>query len=192
MSYIQLENLATVRTGFQFRGEAPFSPDGAFSIIQLKDSKHALTLEEQDIQRVELSEAKQADCLLQGDVLLRAKGRNHYAVLVDKDLKNALASGLCLVIRCTDKQLCSSYLTWYLNQPPAQSFLNQISAGTSIPIINKKSLGSLIVPLPTLSKQAALGELYQLKLKEERLSEKVMEAKRQLLNARMLGIVKAN
>ena len=105
MTRCLLADLVSVRTGYQFRAEAPFSPEGSFSIIQLRDAKEALTLGCHELQRVELSNIRHNDLLQKDDILLRAKGNNHYAVLVDRTLRNTLAGALCLIIRCTEKYL---------------------------------------------------------------------------------------
>ena len=187
-----ISQIASIRAGYQFRKEAPLSPTGKYSVIQLRDSKEALALDDHEIQRYELKDIQSNDLLRENDILLRAKGNNHFAVLVSRKVSNTLASGLCLVLRCDESKVFPAFLTWYLNQAPAQSLLNKISAGTSIPIVNKKSLGDIAVPLLPLEKQKAIGELYQLQLKEEFLSNKLLERRRQLLNTKMLKGIEGN
>lgn len=183
-----LSELVSIRTGFQFRGATPYSPTGKYTLIHLRDSSDALSLEDQDLNYFDQGELKKEDLVSRDDILLRSKGNNHYAVLVDKETTNTVVSSLSLVIRCTDPRIKSSYLTWYLNQPPSQSFLTKISAGTSINVVNKGALGGLEIPLRSIPSQNAIGELYQLQLKKEHLTKQLLQRGRKLLNAQMLSL----
>ena len=190
MATAQLLNLAHIRTGYQFRERAPFTPNGRYSVIQLKDSDTARLLDDQEFQKFDLDNVKDSDLVNQGDILLRAKGNNHYAVCVDRILTDCLAGGLSLVIQCDKQKILPEFLTWYLNQQPAQAFLHKISAGTSIPVVSKKALLELLVPVPPLAKQQSIGNLYLTLLKEEQLSHKLSNARQHFLNGRMLSLVK--
>lgn len=186
MSHLPLGDIARVRVGFQFRSEAPYSPFGNHRLIQLRDSKEILPFEEYEAHRIDCEEVRKEDLLSVGDILLRAKGKNHFAVCVTSAVENLIAGAACLIIRPLTEQVTSGYLAWYLNQPPAQAFLNKISAGTSIPVVNKKALLDLEVPIPPRKIQNAIGELYQLQLSEEELTQKITRSKRSFLNAQML------
>jgi restriction endonuclease S subunit len=188
MMTLPLSDIVSIRTGFQFRGEAPYSPHGKYSLVHLKDSADALTFDEQEIHHFDISEIKKEDLLAKNDILLRSKGNNHFSVLVDREVSNTVVSGLSLVIRCKDSRVAPSYLAWYLNQPPAQSFLTKISAGTSISVVNKGALGDLAIPLRPLTSQDAIGELYQLQLRKECLTMQLLKSSRKLLNAKLLSI----
>lgn len=188
MMTLPLSELVSIRTGFQFRGEAPYSPQGKYSLIHLRDSADALSFEEQETHRFNISDIKKEDLLSKDDILLRSKGNNHFSVLVDCEVTNTVVSGLSLVIRCKDSRVVPSYLAWYLNQPPAQAFLTKISAGTSISVVNKGALGDLLIPLRSLSSQEAIGELYQLQLRKECLTMKLLKSSRRLLNAQLLSV----
>jgi restriction endonuclease S subunit len=186
MPHLPLGEIARVRVGFQFRSEAPYSPLGNHHLIQLRDSKEILPFEEYETHRVDCEEIRKEDLLSVGDILLRAKGKNHFAVCVTSAVENLIAGAACLIIRPLAEQITSGYLAWYLNQPPAQAFLNKISAGTSIPVVNKKALLDLEVSIPPRKIQNAIGELYQLQLSEEELTQKITRCKRSFLNAQML------
>lgn len=186
MMIVPLSALVSIRTGFQFRGEAPYSAHGKYSLVHLRDSADALSFDEQEIHRFDLQEIKKEDLLLKNDILLRSKGNNHYAVLVDREVSNTVVSALSLVIRCVDNRIRPSFLAWYLNQAPAQSFLTKISAGTSISVVNKGALGDLEIPLRPITSQDAIGELFQLQLKKECLTMQLLKSSRKLLNAKML------
>jgi len=186
MPHLPLGEIAHLRVGFQFRSEAPYSPSGSHLLIQLRDSKEILPFEDYETHRVDCDDIKKDDLLSAGDVLLRAKGKNHFAVCITSPVKNLIAGAACLVIRPDNKKALSSFLAWYLNQPPAQAFLNKISAGTSIPVVNKRALLDLEVSLPPMKIQKAIGELYQLQLTEQELTEKLMRSRKEFLNAKML------
>lgn len=186
MSNLQLGEIARLRVGFQFRSEAPYSPFGKHQLIQLRDSKDILPFEDYETHRIDCDEIKKEDLLSVGDVLLRAKGKNHFAVCVTSTIENLVAGAACLVIRPNQEKVLPSFLAWYLNQPPAQVFLNKISAGTSIPVVNKKALLDLEISLPPLNVQKAIGELYQLQLAEEELTQKLTRSKKEFLNAKLL------
>jgi restriction endonuclease S subunit len=189
MNQAHLENIARIRTGYQFRERAPFSPDGRHSVVHLPESSRARLLDELEFQRVNLQNIKSSDLITQGDILLRAKGNNHYAVYVDRSLSDCLASGLALIIQCDKEKLYPPFLAWYLNQAPAQSFLSKISAGTSIPVVGKKPLLEMPVPLPPLEKQIVIGNLYQMLLREEQLTRELMTARENFINGKMLSLV---
>jgi restriction endonuclease S subunit len=186
-----LSEVATISSGFLFRGEMEFSEDGEyFPVIQVNDISKSNTIKWDQI-REYVIDFKKTECVIQeGDVLIRGKGHPHIATLVDQPSKQAVVGSQFFILRVQTGNVLPEYLTWYINQKPAQDYLNQYSAGTNIKHINKNTLSKLPVEIPSLEIQKKVVCVYNLGQKEKSLTAQIVLKKEKLLQAQLLQSIK--
>ncbi len=127
--------------------------------------------------------------LMQGDVLLNAKGTKNFAVPYDTQIGPAVASSTFLVIRPKSKlsaRIFPLYLCWYLNLPRTQAYLGYEAQGSFMPSISKSALQDLTIPLPELPVQERILNVYRLREKEKKLVQQLEALRDQLIQHNLL------
>lgn len=127
--------------------------------------------------------------LLQGDVLLNAKGTKNFAVPYDPQIGPAVASSTFMVIRPKSKlsaRILPQYLCWYLNLPKTQAYLRCEAQGSYIPSISKGTLQDLTIPLPDLGTQERILRVQGLREKEKKLALQLEALRDQLIQYTLL------
>lgn len=104
-----------------------------------------------------------------GDVLVAAKGSDYFAFTYKNEVTPAVASSMFMVLRNIDtSKVVPDFVTWFINHPNTQSYLSAAAKGTSIQSINKKTIETMEIPLPTIKKQQLIIDAAHL-VKEERI-----------------------
>jgi restriction endonuclease S subunit len=80
-----------------------------------------------------------------------------------------------------DSAILPAYLGWWLNQPPAQSYIMMQRTGSTIPFVSVASLAQLEVRIPTLEIQKKILHLEALRQKETYLNSLLLEKKYALI-----------
>lgn len=167
----KLIQIADIRAGYTYRETPKPMPDSGILMLQIRDMRDSQTIEIETLQEIKW-EGKESQVLKQGEVVIAARGIHNTAALLqwNKTDKKVIPSNQLLVL--TPKQnILPEYLCWVLNYPKTQQQLDEMRTGTNIPSINKRHLGELSVPLPTLEVQQKIIRLYQLRQKEKALVE---------------------
>lgn len=186
-----LSEVATISSGFLFRGEKRLSESEAlFPVIQINDISQNNTINWENLSESALDLRRRDYILRAGDVLLRGKGFPHIATLVDTPTRDAVAGTQFFILRANTGLVLSEYLCWYINQKPAQDYLTQYSAGTNIKHINKKIISDLPVEIPSIEIQKKVVFLYNLGQQEKGLIAQILHKKDQLLQAQLLQVIK--
>jgi restriction endonuclease S subunit len=167
----------------------PFDDDGNASIIQqgdIRDGKISA-----DIDRIHFTETKiEAQKLQGGDVLLRSKG-NPMSCAVFKDNETnslpTIAASAILILRPRSDVLLPGFLAWLINSTWGQKMLADRRTGKTIPIISRRVLDDVTIPIPPLQEQKRIAELAMLAKKHEQLAAQYREKIDNLLIAQSLG-----
>lgn len=117
-----------------------------------------------------------------GDILLRLREPN-YAVYIDKDYKDLIASSLMAVIKLHDNHIDPLYLTAYLNSSQTKKQLASDFQSTQIPTIKLSNIAELSINVPDIKTQKNLVQIQQLHLKEIELLEEIITEKTKLNKA---------
>ncbi|OYU79947.1 MAG: hypothetical protein CFE23_11880 [Flavobacterium sp. BFFFF1] len=120
-----------------------------------------------------LNPSLQKHVLNNGDILFVAKGRMFFAVVYKGEYSPAVASGTFLIIKTDHQRLIPEFLAWYLNHPKTIIFLDQLSKGSSMPMISKSVLEEIEITLPTITQQEKITELSALQQKEQQLLTRI-------------------
>ena len=121
------------------------------------------------------NEAKLQKHFLQiGDVLVAAKGYDHFAVDYKGKIKPAVASSMFIILRLFDtSKILPEFLAWFINQANTQNILGESSKGTALPSITKSDIGNLKITIPTIKKQKAILAIQALLKKEDAIRMKI-------------------
>ena len=129
--------------------------------------------------------------LRRGDVILAAKGVNHFAFTYSEEVSPAVASSMFIVLRQFDaNEVDSGFVTWYLNHPKTQAYLDRSSKGSSMPSISKSIIGELEINLPSIEKQKLILSADKLKIKANQLQDKISELRNEVVNEQLIKLVK--
>lgn len=107
-----------------------------------------------------------------GDVLIAAKGYDHFAVTYQGNIKPAVASSMFIVLR-PQKILLPEYLTWYMNHPKTQYILSGNAKGTALPSLTKKDIGDLEILIPSIARQEIILKIETLRIREKQIKQQI-------------------
>ena len=119
--------------------------------------------------------------LQKGDVLVAAKGYDHFAVAYQGIAYPAVASSMFIVLRLQTPSVLPDYLAWFINHSKTQTLLSGSAKGTALPSINKSDIGDLNIPIPTLEKQELILNIEKLRHKELVLKKQIEKLKNSII-----------
>jgi hypothetical protein len=169
----RLADIAEVRTGFPFRKAVQAVPNGALSVVQMKNIDELAGLNLDGILLIEDDPKRYKQHLLSvGDVLLQSKGSKFPAATLDKPVHGIAALGL-MIIR--PRMVTPDYLRWVLNQPRTREDLRAVARGTYVPFLSRMDVEELRVPVPEIGTQRRIVEIDRLRRQEHRLVTRLTE-----------------
>jgi restriction endonuclease S subunit len=174
-----LSSLATIRSGFPFRERIEHNNAGDVRVLQIRDLRLKLALNAADLPLIKSPKGR-ATLLQAGDIVIPARGEHYQAVNFTLP-EPTLASSQLLTLRVTSDAVLSSYLCWALNQPKPQHTLRIESRGTNMPLLTRKSLGAVRIPLPPLATQQKIIDLQQLWEQEQQLTRQLLNNRERML-----------
>ena len=178
-----LKTLAILMAGQPLRGSIEHVPDGEVAVVQMKDVDPENGIQKDRCYRINLTGRKKPDYLRLGDILFVGRGYRIFAVLVDEDLKQTVASPHFFILRIKpENPIRPDYLVWYINHTRAQRYFSKHVAGTALPHINRQTLEDLPVILPPLQIQERIVNAHRCRLKEKALLEMLIEKKKHFLD----------
>lgn len=186
---MKLSQIADIHVGYLFRSRIEHTPDGSYQVIQMGDIDPDETINWENMTRTDLDSIKSVFLVEKGDILFKAKGSSHSAVLVDRTAENIIASSFFHIIRTKNNAVIPEFLAWYINQSPSQQHFTRMAAGTGIRYINRSNLGELEIVIPSLETQTKLVELFRLGQREKQLINEIQKKRELLINSVMLNAV---
>ena len=152
-----LREVAQVSAGHAVRGAIDGLPRGDVAMIQIRDISADAGIDWSATLRVSPPGKQSPDYLQPGDIVFTTRGARNVAAVVDPAPRRAICAPNLFVIRITRRDLClPAYLAWYINQRPAQSYLQSQATGTNILNIRREVVEQLPLPLPDRPKQIAI------------------------------------
>jgi len=165
---IKLSCIADIFTGFNYKKNNISFDNNDVNFIQAKDIIDN-KLNKESILKISKDLLVQKFILKNNDILFSAKGSRKFAFLYKSIYGLASASSTFFIIRITDKNILPAFLSWYLNQKPAQDYIKSQSKGTFISSINIKQISEIDVPMPAIETQEKIIEIDSLRKKEKEL-----------------------
>lgn len=169
--WVELKQLATISTGYPFRGKIPERPGSSLVAVQMKDVSPGAGVRWNGCVPTVLTGKRKPDFLAPGDILVAARGSHNYAALVDETASEsgfqAVAAPHFFVVSLKRGDVLPEYMVWLLNQAPVQRYFEQNAEGTLTKSIRRSVLEQAPVVVPPLAKQQAIVSL-DTTLREER------------------------
>ena len=184
-----LKELTSITLGYSFRRRIESTSDGNLCIILMKDINKNI-LNYKGFYKIETDKKIKEDFYIsKGDILFSAKGSHNNAVYIERDLTETVASAHFYILRIKANTLLPEYLAWYINQKPAQSYIQKYSRGTAINYINRQNLENLEVAVPDLETQKKITALYNLSVRETELISQIHDFKNKVTNQVLINKV---
>ena len=157
----KLNEIAEIRTGFQFRKKAEPAPNGDWRVIHIKDFENAEVISWENLDRFDLDTDTDRYRVGSSDVIFLFRGLRQFAYAIDRDEPDVLVSGHFYIIRLNTRDILPAYM----------------------PYIPKQTFGEFEVPIPPLDTQTKIVELDKLQQHENSLTAQIQERRKTLLEA---------
>ncbi len=182
-----LKEIAAIRSGYLFRGKIEPDADGQYQVVQIGDvsSQPGLSFSGVGLTRTQLPDVKPSQLLARGDVLFVSRGPRKHAVAIVEPLAQAIATSQFFILRPAETVL-PEYLAWYINQAPAQRYINEHSTGSAVTLINLEALKLLPIETPPLATQQRIVRIEALAQRERELVAAIQNRRRALIEAALL------
>ncbi|SDY75260.1 restriction endonuclease subunit S [Nitrosomonas sp. Nm33] len=183
---VRLKQIATVSSGYPFRGKISEVADSNVVVVQMKDVSLQEGIHWASCLTTELTGKRAPGWLQPGDILVAARGSHNYAIPVDESLlragTEAVAAPHFFVVSIMHKTVLPQYLAWLLNQNPCQRYFEQNAEGTLTKSIRRSVLENAPVAVPPLAKQQAIINLANAIKQERQIMEQLLRNHEHLLN----------
>ena len=187
---IELKNIANIHLGYSFRSKIQKENNGNVFVIQMKDLTKEFGVDVNNLDKTEIPDIKAHYLMRKNDLIFKTRGLDTTASILDKDLINIILSAPLLRIRIESKNVLPEYVFWYINQAPAQIFLNRRAKGTFQKMITKQVLEELEIEIPPLELQRKIVKVVKLAEREQRILENLRIKKNELVSAILLNSIK--
>lgn len=187
----KLSDCAEVLPGYSLKARADHEPEGTFQVVMAKHIPDGMDYEYIDFHELRITPKGTTDKyeVHNGDVLFISRGTRNQAVVVKNVPEKTIASATLYILKVKEG-IDPAYLAWTLNQSPVQSQITQIRTGAGTPIVQRKLIVELEIPVPSLEKQKQIAEVGRLTLREKDLQNELVELtglKCNLIGQQLLG-----
>lgn len=156
---MKLRGIATISTGYSFRSRLKHDPNGDTYVIQMGDIDPLYGVKFAQLVKIRLKEKHDRFLLQNNDILMVSKGNNLNAYSLNWMKDRIIAVNSLITIRIEESAYLPDYVTWYLNSPKVQHFIQQVAAGTGTPNLSKKLLSEIDIPFINPEKQKLIGKI---------------------------------
>jgi hypothetical protein len=165
----RIAEIASVFSGYHFRGGVNHVADGRYAVIQAKDVDESLHFDRERLVRVNLEADPERYLVRQGDVVFLSRGVRPWALPIVEPISDTVVPSSFYILRADPQRVRPEYLAWFLNHPKIQATLGDIAKGSNIPFISMREFGDFPVQIPTLKIQEKIVSLARLNDREQQL-----------------------
>ena len=184
-----LGDISEIQVGYQSREGIRAHPDGSHFLLQARDFDNLHKVNWSNLTRFTPTGSTTKSEIQPGDVLFLAKGQDNFACPVTRSVNHVLAANSFYILRPNKTTILPEYLAWWLNQTPAQEFIQLNRSGSSLPFLSVSALSCLDVPIPNIEMQRNIGELELLRKKEVDLLDLYLSKKSTLIQTVCLNAI---
>lgn len=187
---LKLGLVADIRQGFAFREKVIEHDAGNAHIVQIKDIRQPEQVEwgmqlcPEILPKMDWQGKDQAK-ITDECVLLPCRGEYLQAHYVKPD--GSPESALPIVVSSQfllmtpKKSVLTEYLCWYLNQSQVQQRLRNEGQGTKILMLSVANMNDFMIAVPSIETQRHIIDLNQLWEQEQRLTQKLLQNREQMM-----------
>ena len=189
----RLAEIASIRLGHPFRGTIQPDKFGDVNVVQVRDTEASGELFQHNFVKTTLTTKKEPDWLQEGDILFVAKGAKHYSVLVNNIPANTVCSPHFFLVRVNPEyrdNILPQFISWQLNQKPAQRYFKASAEGSNYRSIRRQILEEAPMKVPGLQKQKSITEMQRACLEEKHALMALIKNRQQQLDALAVNILK--
>lgn len=153
---ISIENLGSlvdIRSGYSFKGAIKADTTGDVTVVQVKDLQAREPIDWDKCARVAKGRMMDEARLRKGMLIFSAKGTRNFAWHIHDEPAFAVTNSLFHVITVRSDKITPAFLAWQINQPKAQAWLDNASAGVTVQNIRISSLKELPIVVPSIEVQ---------------------------------------
>ena len=178
--------------GVKYGPHYPTHPDGSARYLKGQHFGEHGEPDFRDDSYVRLSaEELTARQLRPGQVILAAKGHRNFAWAYDEAFGPVVASSSFYVLTLRPELILPDYCSLILNTASCVRALGRMAKGTSVPVIPKRELLDLELPVPTPERQAQLVALHDLQRRRQTLYRELAQRQYDLDQATLTQLIKA-
>lgn len=164
---LKIKEIAEIQIGYQFRRKIESNPNGTHQVIQIRDFDENRNLRSEGISKVTLEQPVERYLVKKGDVLFLARGHRNFAISIKETLEETIAASYFFIIKLKNKNIHPDYLSWFIDQVPAQEYLHNLARrGSHMPVVPKTVFENMKIDVPDLDTQKKIVELNRLLEKE--------------------------
>lgn len=186
---MKLKDITEVKPGFAFHGAITPDEEGAIFVVQARDAQVGQDfIQAEDLVKISFKPVRTRTYVLGGDIILTARGTGvgaFRAAVMEFNIDdcNILPSSSVFVIRIKDMQkLMPQFLALFLNSSNGQRLILQTASGSNVQTISRRELEQIDLSIPPLIVQKNLVALADNILKQEQISKRKNQLKRDLIN----------
>jgi len=184
-----LGDISEIQVGYQSREGIRAHSDGSHLLLQARDFNNLHQVDWSNLTRFTPIGSTTKSEIQPGDVLFLAKGQDNFACPVNCVTNHVLAANSFYILRPDQATVLPGYLAWWLNQAPAQEYIQLNRSGSSLPFLSVSALSRLEVPIPHIEMQRKIGELELLRKKEADLFNLYLTKKSALIQTVCLNAI---
>ena len=121
----------------------------------------------------------------EGDIVIKLS-TPYDACLITKDDEGLLVPSFCAIINNIPEDILKEYLLAYLNSKACLRQIKNLIAGTTIAILSSGQIKKLFIPIPELSIQEEIAELYRKSVEKIKLLERITMLEKEYLDSRFI------
>ena len=184
--HVKLEDIVSITTGIYEKG----SPSGDAFYLQAKhfDENGQFRKEAILTPEIHMDDRLGKHILQDKDLLIMAKGESNRVCFYYSGIGQSVASSTFFVIRLKVRNVIPEYLQWYLNSSKMQALFANLSKGTRIRSLSKKSLLGVDIEIPPLEQQKKVLQLQKLWNMERKTTLALLEQKELLYQNLLLNL----
>ncbi|SRR6266576_1826182 len=179
----RIADIASVFSGYHFRGGVNHVADGRYVVIQAKDVDDSFHFDRERLVRVNLEADPERYLVRQGDVVFLSRGVRPWALPIVEPIGDTVVPSSFYILRADPQRVRPEYLAWFLNHPKTQVTLGDIAKGSNIPFISIREFGDFPVQIPALRIQEKIVGLAHLSDREQHLLRELATLRGQLIDA---------
>lgn len=189
---VAIADLATVRTGYPFRGPIAEVHSGGVLVAQMKDVDPSAGLQWEAVVRTELTGRKEPDWLQAGDILFVPRGQRFFASSIGPPPGLAVCGPHLVLLRLRPgARVTSDFLAWQINQPPVQKQLRVAAEGTNQLSVRITEIEGLRLAVPPIEQQLRIVGLADAAARERGLLTQLIANRERQLAAIAADLAKA-